>query len=95
MDGSAGMTAVGASTASRVQPRRDDEVILVSLDETCDLALGDGKGNVHVNQDGEAGSAHHPTEAIHRHPRKVSENRKQGNPQGNRVNEGGDKGLKV
>jgi hypothetical protein len=25
----------------------------------------------------------------------VSENRKQGNPQGNRVNEGGDKGLKV
>nr|WP_246102561.1 hypothetical protein [Methylobacterium terricola] len=69
MDGPAGTTAVGASTISRVQPHRDDEVILVSLDEPRDPALGDGEGNVHAIHDGEAGSAYHRPEAVHRHPR--------------------------
>ena len=58
MDGSARMPAIGVVAASCVQPHRDDKVILVSFDETCDVALGDGEGDVHALHDGEDASGH-------------------------------------
>ncbi|BAQ49974.1 hypothetical protein Maq22A_2p40950 (plasmid) [Methylobacterium aquaticum] len=78
MDGPARMPALGAPAAGCVQSHRDDEVIVVSFDEMRNAALGDGEVNVHASHDGEGGSDHHRPEAIHRHPRKVSKNHRNG-----------------